>query len=215
MQDFFRELHAQLPDVVIEICSSSGHRLVPSCLTLGSMASFSDAHECEEIPIVAANMHRMIPPRQNQIWSVLHTNHSEAMLYYKLTSGFLGRLCLSGDVLEMSKEQWAVIDKCVDFYRKAAPVIKEGKSRRYGPELASWRHAKYWQALVRTGEENALAVVHTFAQSPETVRFPVPAGYEVCETCFREGLKLAHSGNQLIITGLADYDGLGILLKKI
>ena len=215
VQDFFRELHAELPDVVIEICSSGGHRLVPSFLTIGSMASFSDAHECEEIPIVAANMHRIIPPRQNQIWSVLHTNHSEAMLYYKITSGFLGRLCLSGDVLDMSKEQWAVIDKCVDFYRKAAPVIKEGKSRRYGPALASWRHPKGWQAMVRTGKNNALAVIHTFANAPQTVRFPVPEGYEICETCFREGIKLAHSGDQLIITGIEDYDGLGILLNKL
>ena len=35
------------------------------------MASFSDAHECDEIPIIAANMHRMILPRQSQIWAVV------------------------------------------------------------------------------------------------------------------------------------------------
>ena len=215
VQDFFRELHSELPDVVIEICSSGGHRVVPSFLTIGSMASFSDAHECEEIPIVAANMHRLMPPRQNQIWSVLHTSHSPAMLYYKLTSGFLGRLCLSGDVLEMTSEQWKIIDECVDFYRMAAPVIKRGSSRRYGPEITSWRHAEGWQALVRTNCGLSLAVVHTFKNAPATVRFAVPSGYEIYRPCMRDGIKIAHCSDQITITGLSDYDGLGILLKKL
>lgn len=215
VQDFFREMHTELPELVIENCSSGGHRLVPSFMQLASLASTSDAHECDEIPIIAANMHRILPPRQNQIWSVLHAEHSEAMLYYKITPGFLGRLCLSGDVLNLNEAQWAVVECCVEFYRKASPVILKGSSRRFGPELSSWRHPKGWQAVVRTGEERALAVVHTFYDAPETVRFPVPAGYEVEDVCARDGIAWAQCADQLVITKLGDMDGLGILLKKI
>ena len=214
VRDFFREIHSELADVVIELCSSGGHRLVPSFLTLASMASFSDAHECVEIPIVAANMHRMIPPRQSQIWSVLHTEHSEAQLYYKLTAGLLGRLCLSGEVLDLSAEQWKAVERCVAFYRKAAPVIAHGRSRRYGPELAEWRHPKGWQAMVRVNENAALAVVHTFAEAPGTVRVPVPEGYAVDDVCARTGVQWAQCGDHLILTGLSDMDGLGVLLRR-
>lgn len=182
---------------------------------LTSMASFSDAHECEEIPIVAANMHRMIPPRQSQIWSVIHKDHTEPELYYKLTAGFLGRLCLSGDVLDLTSDQWAVIDRCVDFYRKAAPVIGRGRSRRFGAASESWRHPKGWQAVVRTGETAALAVVHTFCEAPSVIRFPCRMGYEVEDVCARQGIKWAQCADQLVITSLKDMDGLGVLLKKV
>jgi len=215
VQEFMRSMHAQLPELVIEMCSSGGHRLVPSFLTLGSLASTSDAHECDEIPVIGARLHRMVLPRQNQLWVVLHKEQTEAHFYYKLTSGFLGRLCLSGDVLELSDKQWAIIRECLDFYNAAGPVLKHGKSRLYGQEMTSWRHPKGWQALVRTNEDTSLAVVHTFYEAPKTVRFPVPAGYTVEKVCAREGIAWAHAGDHIILTNLADMDGLGILLKKV
>lgn len=64
---FFRRIKAEIPDIVIENCSSGGHRLEPSMMELCSMASFSDAHETTSIPLIAANMHRVIKPSQSQI----------------------------------------------------------------------------------------------------------------------------------------------------
>ena len=93
-QEFFKRIRKELPELVIEVCSSGGHRLVPSFLECSSMASFSDAHECDKIPIIAANMHRMIPPRQSQIWAVLQKNHSLQNIYYRMTGTMLGRLCI-------------------------------------------------------------------------------------------------------------------------
>lgn len=212
VQDFFRQIHRELPDVVIEVCSSGGHRLVPSFLSLTSMASFSDAHECMEIPIIAANMHRMILPRQSQIWAVLHAQQDEAALYYKLTSGLLGRLCLSGEIGAFSEEQWDIVRRVLTFYRNAAPIIRSGKSRRYGEVSESWRHPEGWQAIVRTGDAGTLAVVHTFDRAPETVRFPIPAGYVVEDCCMREGIRWAQTESTLIVTGLKAFDGLAFRL---
>jgi len=56
VQKFFRKLRAEIPDLVIENCSSGGHRLEPSMMGLCAMGSFSDAHETREIPIIAANL---------------------------------------------------------------------------------------------------------------------------------------------------------------
>ncbi len=90
-QRFFERIHKELPELVIECCSSGGHRLVPSFLQMTSMSSFSDAHECDEIPVIAANMHRMILPRQSQIWAVLKSENTLKKCYYQMASTLLGR----------------------------------------------------------------------------------------------------------------------------
>ena len=76
VQDFFRDIHAQVPGIALEICSSGGHRLEPSMLELCTFASFSDAHECVYIPIIAANLHRLMQPAKSQIWAVLRKEDS-------------------------------------------------------------------------------------------------------------------------------------------
>ena len=58
-QDYFRHIARELPELVIENCSSGGHRLEPSMMSLVSQASFSDAHEALSIPLNAANLHRL------------------------------------------------------------------------------------------------------------------------------------------------------------
>ena len=65
-------------------------------LALSSMASFSDAHESLEIPIIAANLHRLMLPRQSQIWAVLHASDTFQRLAYSLSGGLFGSLVYLG-----------------------------------------------------------------------------------------------------------------------
>jgi alpha-galactosidase len=82
---FFDRIRQRSPDLVIENCSSGGHRLEPSMLARTAMSSFSDAHELLEIPIIAANLHRLMRPRQSQIWAVLHASDDEHRLAARST----------------------------------------------------------------------------------------------------------------------------------
>ncbi len=50
---FIEKVKEEVPGIVLENCASGGHRLEPKMMSVMSMASFSDAHECEEIPIIA------------------------------------------------------------------------------------------------------------------------------------------------------------------
>ena len=104
-QQFIRKIKEEIPDIVIENCSSGGHRLVYSMMELVSQASFSDAHETLAIPVIAANMHRVIQPAQSQIWAVLRAKDDADRLTYSLTSTFLGRMCLSGDIYDLTAKQ--------------------------------------------------------------------------------------------------------------
>ena len=211
-QQFFARIRRELPNLVLELCASGGHRLCHSFLELACMASFSDAHECDEIPIIAANMHRMILPRQSQIWAVVKAGQPLQKLYYQICSGFLGRLCFSGEPDALSVAQWSVMDEGTAFYAKAAPIIDRGVSARYGSEIISYRAPKGWQVVVRRGETQTLVVVHTFGAAPEAVTLPV--GGKIAAQFMREGLTVTHLDGQLTVHGLADFDAAAFILEN-
>lgn len=215
---FFEKIRERLPDLVIENCASGGHRLEPSMLARTAMSSFSDAHELVEIPIIAANLHRLLLPRQSQIWAVLHQADSEQRLIYSLAATFLGRMALSGEIANLTKEQWQIVERAMKFYRRVAPIIKHGASRRFGELGASWRYPQGWQAVVRTSTDNrqALVVVHSFANAPGRVEIPLP-GNSMWRVVDEFGsppaaCALANPG-LLTLTGLKDFAAHVILLS--
>ena len=174
---FFRHMRESVPGLYIENCSSGGHRLEPSMMAVSDMASFSDAHECVEIPIIAAALHRVILPAQSQIWAVLQASDSIRRINYSLINTFLGVMCLSGDVIHLSEEQWQKTEEGMDFYRQVRHIIRDGTSVFFGEVSASWRHPEGWQAVIRETEQETLAVIHTFGGAyPEKVFLPVKAG---------------------------------------
>jgi alpha-galactosidase len=174
--DFFKRIRDKIPGVIIESCASGGHRLEPCFTGLSSMSSFSDAHECVEIPIIAANLHRAMLPRQSQIWCVIRKTDTLKRIAYSITAATLGRLCLSGDVTDLNDEQWSVIDNGIAFYKKAMPIIKNGRSFIYSDRSASDRHPRGYQAVVRKGENETLVTVHTFGgEMPKEIRIPADA----------------------------------------
>ena len=175
---FLDRIRARLPELVVENCSSGGHRLEPSMLARTAMSSFSDAHELVEIPIIAANLHRLMLPRQSQIWAVLKPTDSERRLVYSLAATFLGRMCLSGDVAALSPAQWKTALDAQRLYGQAAPIIKHGTSRLHRRLGESWRHPRGWQSMVRLAADGreALIVTHAFQDAPRQISVPVPAG---------------------------------------
>lgn len=212
--DFFKEMKAEMPDLVIENCASGGNRLEPGYMGLCSMASFSDAHECVEIPIIAAELQRLILPRQSQIWCVIREWDSVRRIAYSLAATFLGRLCLSGDVTNLSCEQWEIIDSGIAFYKNAANVIKEGKSRIISHRGLSDRHPTGWQASVRSGANGQILVVaHSFANPPEYAMIDIPVGYKIKDVFAvnREAVSIADGGLKICFEELSGY---GVLLEK-
>ena len=161
-QEYFKHIHEKLPALVIENCASGGHRLEPSTMELCSMASFSDAHECKSIPIIAANVQRMIRPSQSQIWAVLRKGDDIHRVNYSLTAGFLGRLCLSGEIFDIPVENWQVTLKAVEFYSEIAPIIKDGFTSVIDCTAEDYSSPEGWQIVLREMGNRALLIVHTF-----------------------------------------------------
>lgn len=216
---FIGKIKKEVPGIILENCASGGHRLEPLMMGASSMASFSDAHECEEIPIIAANLHRVILPRQSQIWAVIRKEDSLRRIAYSIANTFLGRMCLSGDMLELDREQWKVIEQGIAFYKKIAPVIKDGYTYRFGTEISSYRHPKGWQGILRMGDGgDAFALFHIFdgELAPEcSVEIPELSEYEVKDVYSDSQEKVILTGGRLSYTPAENRKAVAVYLSKI
>lgn len=179
-QEFFKRIRTEIPDIVIENCSSGGHRLEPSMMELVSQASFSDAHEISSIPIIAANMHRVIKPSQSQIWAVMRKNDNQARIYYSIISTFFGRMCLSGDIYDLSDQQWKQIDEGIVFYRSVSDIIKNGYTIKYENKATSYNRPQGEQLVLREYEDKILAIAHRFENS-KVPKLELPDDYSIIE----------------------------------
>lgn len=212
--DYFRHLRRELPDLVVEICSSGGHRLSPGWMRLGAMGSFSDAHEAPEIPIIGANTARLIPMRSNQIWAVLHPTDDDRRLYYSLAAGMLGRLCLSGDFGRLGDGQLAIVDAALTFYRRIAPLILAGRSRVIRHMGASWTRPTGSQIFYREGDNGLLLVVHTFEHAPEKLSVELDGSCAEPLVFAPGGVRCRRNGSHLELDNLTDFTGAAFYLPR-
>lgn len=199
-QGFFKKITAEIPDLVIEGCSSGGHRLEPSFLELVSQSSFSDAHECKSIPLIAANLHRLMRPVQSQIWAVIRADDDLDRINYSLTASFLGRLCLSGEIFDLSNDMWGVVLNGIDFYGKIKDIIKHGKTTVIEANAADYSKPEGYQIVLREFGNQALLIAHTFENGANPPVNKYLDGFEIKE-CF--GSELDN-----------DFRGKAYLLKK-
>ena len=226
--NYVRHIKEELPDLLLENCASGGHKLEPLMMSLCDMASFSDAHECEHIPLIAAGLHRTILPRQSQIWAVIRENDSLKRIAYTLTNTFLGRMCFSGDVTKLSDEQWKQIDDGIAFYKEIAPIIKNGYSYIHRHAGESENYLTGYQAVVRVNNENkeaslipsraeeALVVVHIFHEYPEVITIELPAGCPSTISNIYKGTEITASvqGQLLTVKPSGPMEAIGLHLVK-
>ncbi|WFR58638.1 alpha-galactosidase [Anaerocolumna sp. AGMB13025] len=214
-QKFYQEIKDKVPGIAIEVCSSGGHRLEPSMMALADLASFSDAHEEKEIPIIAANLHRAILPEQSQIWAVARSKDSKQRLIYSMANTFLGVMCLSGDIYDLDGEQWDIINEGISFYRGISGIIQDGFTEIYGPGITSYRFPKGWQAVVRYSgdKKEAFVIVHSFRLEKTTeIVLNLKGSCQIHRVyeAFSHGIKVEK--NQLTITMSNEYDAAAIHL---
>ncbi len=170
-QKFFKLMKEEIPELVIENCSSGGHRLEGSFMELSSQASFSDAHEIVSLPLIAANLHRITKPSQTQIWAVMRKDDSDYRIYYSLCATMLGRMGLSGDIYDLSDHQWQLFSQSMDFYKKASRIIEKGTTTVICADTESYNDPTGCQVVIREFEGKGLLVFHRFKDSTDLSGF--------------------------------------------
>lgn len=185
LYNFLKQIKKEIPDIIIENCAAGGSRLDPKMMSVTAMSSFSDAHECMEVPVIAANMHYLISPRQSQIWCVLKDDMKKSHMCYVIASGFLGRLCWSGYLDKLSDEQFELIPDAESFYESVSHIIKHGRSRIYRTQPVNYRALKGSQAVIRYSEDRneILAVCHFFDE-PDELQIKLEGEYEIVSSLY-------------------------------
>jgi len=198
---FFKKVKEEIPEIIIENCSSGGSRLEPKMMSVTAMSSFSDAHECFELPTVAANMHYLISPKQSQIWCVLKENFDKKHMSYIISAGFLGRLCWSGNIDKLSDEQISMMSDAEKFYEEVSHIIEFGRSVVFRTDLINNRFPEGTQAVVRYSDDmsEALVVCH-FMNNAKTLEVNLRDNYFIEKSlypheCTVEGNKFIFNGN--------------------
>ncbi len=164
-------LKAEIPDLVIENCASGGSRIEPLRMSKVSMCSFSDAHECREIPLVGANVSRVVPARQVQIWASLRKEDSIARIVYSLCAAMMGRICLSGDIDRLNAEQLNSVKEGLSFYERVKNVVRRGDILDIDSDITSYRNPRGRQIYVKEYAGKRLIIVH-FLGEDTTVKIP-------------------------------------------
>lgn len=129
---------------------------------------------------------------------------------YSLVNTFLGVMCLSGDIHELSAEQWARVDEGISFFKAVRRIIRDGVSAFHGEISGSWRHPEGWQAICRTAGDETLAVIHTFAGNyPETIRLPV-TGRRILRAMSSENNRITLENGVLTVELKADFEAIAV-----
>ena len=74
-------------------------------------------------------------------------------------------MCLSGDIYDLSDEQWDNVQKGVEFYKKVADVIKYGKTIVHQYDNTAYNKPQGQQLSIREWNGKKLAILHRFENS--------------------------------------------------
>ncbi len=207
--EWLRKLKDGVPDLVIENCSSGGSRIEPLRMSMVSMCSFSDAHECNEIPLVAANVSRVIPARQSQIWAVIRENEPDSRTIYSLCAAMMGRICLSGDLHKVPAEKIALIAEGLRFYEGVKEIVRRGDIAAIDCDVEYYRDPVGRQVYIKDFGKSRLVIVH-FLKGECAVKIPLD-GYFL-KSSYTD-LRYAVKNECLRIAG-AEFHAGAFLLEK-
>lgn len=212
VREFFIEMKREIPELIIENCASGGHRLEPSMIGVSGVSSFSDAHEAIEIPYIAANLHNLMLPAQSLIWVVIHDDEPMERTIYSLAAGFLGRICLSGQIDSLRAEQIELIKEAIAYYKKLENVIKYGETKIYGNRGKNTRYPTGTQVVVRRVEDEAMVVCHAFDEPADDFVIDFPGNYEITESFYGTGIAL--QDGKLIVQKMKARTAQSVIISK-
>ena len=179
---FMKKIVKEVPNLVLENCSSGGMRHEVVFNTIGSMVSFSDAHEIHGGVAVAMDLHRIMQPRTMQIWASILPKYSKDEIYFIMAKAMLGRICLAGRLHEVSDEYLKIVREGVNYYDLIKDVIKNGETIEIDTnDVISISKPKGVIKLIRKSldQTKKLCYVFSFDKNDKIVSF-AEDGYELC-----------------------------------
>ncbi len=215
---YLNRIRDKIPGIVIENCASGGMRLDPLTLSLCDFGMFSDAHASPEIPVIAANMHRLVHPSKLVVWAVVRPEESLQRINFSMSAVFLGSPGISGDIHLLNREQFNIVKNHLEMFRRIDHLILNGTTRIFGDRVENYRIPKGCQIVVRENRANAeaLLVCHSFdlRQHEKAVYEIDLGGYLIVKESIHNDIDLDISGKTAKITLKKSWAGAVFYLSK-
>lgn len=124
LYQWYREIFAKHPDLVIENCGSGGQRMDYGMLKLLSLQSTSDQTDYIYNSYIAANVASAVAPEQAGMWVYPYEDEEEHIIY-NMVNGLLLRPYISGMVWKLSEESLKLMQEGITLYKEIRPDLKE------------------------------------------------------------------------------------------
>ena len=216
------ELHAAMPDLLIEMCASGGGRFDAATLRRGHTQWMSDeSHPLRNLSIHFGS-HLAHPPELCNDWlirwppSKMRHDHDESPdlrgdFLFRLRVAMLGTLGISAKVGDWTAEEIAAARAEVDWYKAIArPLINDGLQYILTPQPAL-DGTGGWAAMAHVAKDASSAVAYVFRlESGESLHLlPLP-GLDPAATYRLD----AHGQAPRQVTGAALAEGLTVTLPE-
>ena len=124
LYQWYGEIFAKHPDLVIENCGSGGQRMDYGMLKILSLQSTSDQTDFIYNSHIAANVASAVTPEQAGMWVYPYEDEEEHIIY-NMVNGLLLRPYISGMVWKLSEESLRLMREGIALYKKLRPDLKE------------------------------------------------------------------------------------------
>ncbi|MFE6174570.1 alpha-galactosidase [Streptomyces sp. NPDC056464] len=105
------------PHLVVENCASGGMRLDHALLSRLQLQSTSDQQNLHHYAPIAASAPTAVTPEQGAVWAYPQPEDSLDEVAFTMASALLGRIHLSGRLLELGPEARALVHEAVAVYK--------------------------------------------------------------------------------------------------
>ena len=127
----------------------------------------------------------------------------------------LGRMCLSGDVHNLSQEQWEIIDEAIAFYSRISFVLQDSDQYIYRCGLNEYRQLSGWQIVRRERDNCQLLVIHNFTGSSHIeAELPELEGHSLVSSFGIGKADISYANHHLVIENRPEFSGCALLFSK-
>lgn len=125
LYQWYKEIFAKHPQLVIENCGSGGQRMDYGMLKLLSLQSTSDQTDYIYNSYIAANVASAVTPEQAGMWVYPYEDEEEHVIY-NMVNGILLRPYISGMVWKLSDNSMELIREGIALYKELRNDLKTG-----------------------------------------------------------------------------------------
>lgn len=173
LYQWYEEIFAKHPDLVVENCGSGGQRMDYGMLKLLSLQSTSDQTDYIYNSYIAANVASAVTPEQAGMWVYPYEDEEEHVIY-NMVNGLLLRPYISGMVWKLSENSIRLMQEGIALYKEIRGDVKEA-----APFFPLGFGGIRKDALAYGLRKDDIVYLSVFAPGTQDVEVPLEFGEEI------------------------------------